>query len=157
MRDALGMAAQVHVLRLERVDQCFDDVDAERAERELLALELRGSKRDFLANEALDVSLLDRESAPVQHALDGLLQVGELDGLHQVVHRTGRQHFGRRRRVVDGGEHDDGELRIDRERARDKLARRSGPGMRTSQSMSTYLPRCSRSSAAGPDSAVCTL
>ena len=107
--------------------------------------------------EALDVSLLDGQPAPMQHALDGLLQIGELDGLHQVVHRAGRQDFGRRRGVVDGGQHHDRELGIDRASARGTSSTPLMPGMRTSQSMSTYLPRCSRSSAAGPDSAVCTL
>src|SRR5215472_1330992 len=84
VRDALGMAAQVRVLRLERVYEGLHDVDGQSAEGELVALELRGSQCYLFTNEALDVAPLDGQPTPVECSLDGQLEVRQLDGLHQV-------------------------------------------------------------------------
>ena len=48
----------------------------------------------------------------MQRTLDSLVQVLELDRLHEVVHRAVRQRFGRGRRVVHGGQHHDRHVAI---------------------------------------------
>ena len=125
--DAVGVAAEERVLGFLCVDECLHDVDDHPVQHEALALELLGLCGHFLADEPFDLALLDREIALVQHALDGGREIGELDRLHEVIHRPVRERFGGGGCVVDGGEHHHREVGVDRERGgHERQARHAG-------------------------------
>ena len=86
--------------------------------------ELLRLRRDLLTDEALHLALLDREVALVEHSFRRGRQVGELDRLHEVVHRALRQRLGGRGRVVHGREHHDREVGVDLQREGDELEAR---------------------------------
>ncbi len=68
-----------------------------------------------------DSTLFYLLSALVESAINGLLKIRELDRLHEIVGCARGQYFGGRRGIVDGGEHDDGEIGIERSRLRHNL------------------------------------
>ena len=55
------MSAEVNILHLHRVDQCFGDADGEVSERLLLTLKLFGALSNFLADHPFDAPLLDQK------------------------------------------------------------------------------------------------
>ena len=114
--DAVGVTAEEGVLGLLCVHQRAHDLDDDAVEELTLLIEFLGLGGDLFADEPLDLALLDREVALVQHALDRRGEIAELDGLHQIVHRAVRERLRRGRSVVDGGEHHDREVGVDRER-----------------------------------------
>ena len=67
---------------------------------------------DFVANRALDTTLLAQQRALVQRALDRVVQMLQLDRLREIVEHALRHGFRRRGRVVDGRQHDDAEIGV---------------------------------------------
>src|SRR4051812_2228376 len=110
LRDALGMAAQIDILRLHGIDESLGDADRHQAQGLFLALELGGAQGDFLTNQLVQVSLLHQRCPLLKSTIHRLLQIGELYGLHHVVGRPRRENFGGRRGIVDRRQHDDGEV-----------------------------------------------
>ena len=99
------MARQVDVLGFHGIDERLRDANRELVECRFFLLELNGAYGHFFADEALDVASLDFEMAAVRCALDGVLELGEFDGLDEVVHGALRERFGGGRGVVDRREH----------------------------------------------------
>src|SRR5450756_420997 len=110
--DALGMAPQVEILGFHGVDERLGDAYGHEPQGFLFPLELGGPEGNLFANELVEAALLHQLRALVEGAIDGLLEVGELNGLHQIVHRAGRQYLRRGSRIVDGGQHDDRQVLV---------------------------------------------
>jgi hypothetical protein len=68
------------------------------------------------ADHPVDVAPVDQQIPAMERSLDRLVEVGQLDRFQQVVKRTPGKRFGCRGRVVHAGQHDDGQVGIDRER-----------------------------------------
>ena len=86
--DPLRMASKVEILRFHRVDQSFGDAYGHEPQRFLFGPELRGAKCHFFSNEHIETTHLDELGSLDESTIDGLLEVGELYRLHQVVRRA---------------------------------------------------------------------
>src|SRR5712691_3136368 len=106
------MPSEVEILCFHSVDERLGDAYGHQPQGLLLPLELRSAEGNLFANELVEAALFYQLRALVESAIDSLLQVCELDGLHQVVCRTGRQHLRCGGGIVDGGQHDDRKVLI---------------------------------------------
>ena len=113
VRDTSGVPAHVGVLRLEGVHQRLECRHGNPLELLALAVQLGGAGGDFFFEPLVQVTILEQHLAAFQGTLHRAAQVGELDRLGEVVHRTALHAQGGAGRVVDGREHQDGELGLD--------------------------------------------
>ena len=67
------------------------------------------------------MSVLQLHLAALQRALHRPAEVGELDGLGEVIHRPALHAQGGTGSVVDGGEHQDGEIGLGLDRVRHEI------------------------------------
>jgi len=84
--------------------------------RSSFALQLGGAGGDFLLQPLVELAVLEQHLAALERALDGAAQVGQLDRLGEVVHGPPLHAQRGAGRVIDGGEHEDRQLRLDLER-----------------------------------------
>ena len=111
--DALGVAAQVGILGLERVDERLGNAHRERSQSVPLRFELGGALRDFLANDSFDTPLVHQQAALVQSSLHGGFDLGHPHRLDEIVHDAEIHRVHGRARVVGAGDHDHRHLRVD--------------------------------------------
>ena len=110
--DAGRMTAQVRVLRLERVHQGLER--RERDPLQVLALELNlgGADRDFLLEPLVELLAFQSALALLERALDGPAEMGDVDRLGEIVHGAALHAERGAGRVVDRGEHEQRDVRL---------------------------------------------
>jgi hypothetical protein len=75
--------------------------------------QLRGTNGDLFLEPLVEVLLLDHAVATPDGPKDGAGQVAQIDRLGEVVHRATLHAKSSSRGVVDRGEHEDGDRRLD--------------------------------------------
>ena len=110
--DARRVAAEVGVLRLERVDQGLERGHRDPLQVGPLGPHLGGAGRDLLLEPAADLLVLDPVLAAAERAGDGAAQHVEVDRLGEVVERAALHAERGGGGVVHGGEHEDRHVRL---------------------------------------------
>ena len=121
VRDARRVATKVGVLGLQGVDQDFECRRGNPLQAVALAMELGGAGRDLFLQPLVQMAILEMHLPALERALDGAAEIGELDRLGEIVHRAALHAERRAGRVVDGGEHQDGEIGLDLQRLRHEV------------------------------------
>ena len=114
--DSRRVPPHVGVLGLEGIDERLERRDRQTLELHPLTLQLGGPGGDFLLEPLVEVAVLEQHLAALERALHRAAQVGQLDRLGEVIHGAALHAQRGAGRVVDGGEHEDRELRLDLER-----------------------------------------
>ncbi len=116
VRHARRMPAQIGVFCLEGIDEHFECRGRNTLHSMSFALQLCGARRHLFLQPLIQMAILEMHLAALERALDRAAQVGKLDRLGEIVHRTALHAQRRAGGVVDGGKHQDGEIGLDLER-----------------------------------------
>ena len=90
-----------------------EEVTTRTAELHRERQKLGGARGHFFFQPAVQLAPFKLRLAPLERALDRPAEVGELDGLDEVVHGAALHAQGGARRVVHGSQHEDREVAID--------------------------------------------
>ena len=115
------MTAQIWILGLERVDERLERRGRDSFQAVPLPLQLGGPRGDLFLEPLIELAILEQHLAALQGAMHGAAQIGELDRLGEVVHRTALHAERGAGGVVDGGQHEDRQLRLDFDRLRNEI------------------------------------
>ena len=119
--DPGGVAAEVGVLRLQRVHQRLQRGDRDPLLIGLLQPLLRHAQRHLLLEPLIDLLALEGGVPLLQRALDGAAEVAQIDGLDEVVERAALHAECGAGRVVDRGQHEDRHVRLELQDPRHQL------------------------------------
>ena len=121
VRHSRRMTPQVRVLCLEGVDEYFECRGRNPLQPMSFALQLGGARRDLFLEPLVQMPVLEMHLAALEGTLHCPAQVCELDRLGEIVQRAALHAERRAGCVIDGGEHQDGEIGLDLERLRHEV------------------------------------